>query len=59
VVAEAPTIKLAAEDIVAIKRDTLQTGPRISGTLEASLRPVLRAESAGSVVKPVRSSDRA
>ena len=47
---EAPPIKLAPEDVVAIKRDMLETGPRISGTLEASLRSVVRAESAGSVV---------
>jgi len=47
---EAPPIKLAPEDVVVIKRDMLETGPRISGTLEASLRSVVRAESAGSVV---------
>lgn len=47
---EAPPIRLAPEDIVVIKRDMLETGPRISGTLEASLRSVVRAESAGSVV---------
>lgn len=43
-------IKLAAEDIVVVKRDLLHTGPRISGTLEASQRSVVRAEAAGAVV---------
>lgn len=47
---EAPPIKLAPEDVVVVKRDTLQTGPRISGTLEASLRSVVRSESNGSVL---------
>src|SRR5262245_41812780 len=50
VATEEPPIKLAPEDVTVVKRDTLQTGPRISGTLEASLRSVVRAESAGSVV---------
>ena len=45
---EAPAIKLAPEDIVAIGRGELQTGPRISGTLQAANRAVVRAESAAS-----------
>ncbi len=47
---EEPVIKLAAEDVVVIKRDELQTGPRISGTLEAANRAVVRAETSGAVV---------
>jgi RND family efflux transporter MFP subunit len=47
---EAPPIKLAPEDITTVKRDELQTGPRISGTLDARNRAVMRAETSGSVV---------
>ena len=47
---EAPVIKLAPEDIVTIGRGELQTGPRISGTLQAANRAVVRAETPGSVV---------
>ncbi|MBA3818589.1 MAG: efflux RND transporter periplasmic adaptor subunit, partial [Deltaproteobacteria bacterium] len=47
---ETPSVKLAAEDVAVARRGELQTGPRISGTLEASLRAVVRAETAGSVV---------
>lgn len=47
---EAPVIKLAPEDFVVIKRGELQTGPRISGTLQAAVRAVVRAESSGAVV---------
>lgn len=48
--AEAPVIKLAPEDFVVIGRGELQTGPRISGTLEAAVRAVVRAETPGAVV---------
>jgi len=48
--AEAPAIRLAAEDIVTIQRGELETGPRISGTLQAAARSVVRAETPGSVV---------
>lgn len=47
---EAPAIKLAPEDVVVIRRGELQTGPRISGTLEAAQRAVVRAETQGAVV---------
>jgi RND family efflux transporter MFP subunit len=47
---EAPPVKLAAEDVNVIKRDVLQTGPRISGTLEARQRSVVRAETSGAVM---------
>jgi RND family efflux transporter MFP subunit len=50
VTAEAPPIKLAPEDFLIAARGELQTGPRISGTLEASVRAVVRAETSGSVV---------
>lgn len=47
---ESPPIKLAPEDIVVIARGELQTGPRISGTLQAATRAVMRAETSGAVV---------
>jgi RND family efflux transporter MFP subunit len=47
---ETPTIKLAPEDVVTIGRGELQTGPRISGTLQAATRAVVRAETSGAVV---------
>ena len=47
---EAPVIKLAPEDVVVINRGEFQTGPRISGTLQAANRAVVRAETQGSVV---------
>ncbi|HEY5920268.1 MAG TPA: efflux RND transporter periplasmic adaptor subunit [Kofleriaceae bacterium] len=47
---EAPVIRLAPEDIVTIGRGELQTGPRISGTLQAANRAVVRAETPGAVV---------
>ncbi|HEX5060322.1 MAG TPA: efflux RND transporter periplasmic adaptor subunit [Kofleriaceae bacterium] len=61
---EVPTIKLAPEDIVVLARGELQTGPRISGTLQAASRAVVRAETQGSVVaigpelgQPVKKGD--
>src|SRR6188768_217533 len=47
---EAPVIKLAPEDVVTIQRGQLTTGPRISGTLQAANRAVVRAETQGAVV---------
>lgn len=47
---EAAPIKLAPEDFIVAARGELQTGPRISGTLQASVRAVVRAETSGSVV---------
>lgn len=47
---EAPIIKLAPEDVVTIGRGQLETGPRISGTLEAATRSVVRAEVGGTVL---------
>lgn len=47
---EAPVIKLAPEDFVVLARGELQTGPRISGTLQAAVRSVVRAETPGAVV---------
>jgi membrane fusion protein (multidrug efflux system) len=47
---EAPVIKLAPEDVVTIGRGELQTGPRISGTLQAAQRASVRAETPGAVV---------
>jgi membrane fusion protein, multidrug efflux system len=47
---EEPPIRLAPEDVVVVQRDKFQTGPRISGTLEARQRSVVRAEAAGAVV---------
>jgi membrane fusion protein, multidrug efflux system len=47
---EAPVIKLAPEDYIVVSRGELQTGPRISGTLQAANRAVVRAETQGSVV---------
>ena len=41
---------LAAEDLVTIRRGTLSTGPRISGSLTPSSRSIVRAEAPGSVV---------
>ncbi|HUS30518.1 MAG TPA: efflux RND transporter periplasmic adaptor subunit [Kofleriaceae bacterium] len=48
--AEALPIRLAKEDIVTIQRGELESGPRISGTLQAAARAVVRAETPGSVV---------
>ncbi len=47
---ESPPIKLAPEDFVTIGRGELLTGPRISGTLQAATRAVVRAETQGAVV---------
>lgn len=47
---ETPPVRLAPEDIVVVKRGLLQTGPRISGTLEASQVASVRAETGGTVV---------
>jgi membrane fusion protein, multidrug efflux system len=47
---EAPVIKLAPEDYIVVSRGEIQTGPRISGTLQAAKRAVVRAETQGSVV---------
>ena len=47
---EAPPIRLAPEDVIVAARGELQTGPRISGTLQAATRAVVRAETPGSVV---------
>jgi membrane fusion protein, multidrug efflux system len=47
---EVPVIKLAAEDFIVLARGELQTGPRISGTLQAANRAVVRAETPGAVV---------
>ena len=62
---EVPTIKLAPEDFIVLARGELQTGPRISGTLQAASRAVVRAETQGSVVaigpelgQPVKKGDR-
>jgi membrane fusion protein, multidrug efflux system len=61
---EAPPIRLAPEDVVTIQRGELETGPRISGTLQAAARSVVRAETPGSVVaigpelgQPVKKGD--
>jgi membrane fusion protein, multidrug efflux system len=61
---EAPAIRLAPEDIVTINRGELETGPRVSGTLQAATRAVVRAETPGSVVaigpelgQPVKKGD--
>lgn len=47
----APALQIAAEDVVKVIQGEIQTGPRISGTLEASQRAVIRAETNGAVVK--------
>ncbi len=47
----APVVNLAPEDFVIAKQGEIQTGPRISGTLEASQMSVVRAEAAGSVTQ--------
>jgi membrane fusion protein, multidrug efflux system len=47
---EVPVIKLAPEDVIVLARGELQTGPRISGTLQAANRAVVRAETPGAVV---------
>ena len=47
----APALRLAAEDLATVRRGELVTGPRISGTLTASSRSVVRAEAAGSVIE--------
>jgi RND family efflux transporter MFP subunit len=44
-----PSVTLAPEDYVVVTRGALQSGPRISGTLEASERAVVRAETSGTV----------
>lgn len=49
----AVVVNLAPEDIVIAKRGEIQTGPRISGTLEASQKSVVRAEAAGSITQIV------
>ena len=61
---EAPVIKLAPEDFIVVARGELQTGPRISGTLQSANRAVVRAETQGSVVaigpelgQPVKKGD--
>ncbi|MBK9071881.1 MAG: efflux RND transporter periplasmic adaptor subunit [Myxococcales bacterium] len=46
-----PLLQIAAEDVVTVTQGEIQTGPRISGTLEASQRAVIRAESNGAVVR--------
>ncbi|MEO8704538.1 MAG: efflux RND transporter periplasmic adaptor subunit [Kofleriaceae bacterium] len=46
----APPVILATEDIATVARGVIETGPRISGTLEARVRAVVRAEVNGSVV---------
>jgi RND family efflux transporter MFP subunit len=43
-------ITITAEDAVAVRQTTLETGPRVSGTLEARARAVVRAEVGGQVV---------
>ncbi|MBK9037107.1 MAG: efflux RND transporter periplasmic adaptor subunit [Myxococcales bacterium] len=43
-------ITITAEDAVMVRQTVLETGPRISGTLEARERAVVRAEVGGSVV---------
>ena len=48
---DASALRLAAEDLVTVRRGELVTGPRISGTLAASSRSVVRAEAAGSVIE--------
>jgi hypothetical protein len=35
---DVPVVKLAPEDVVVLARGELQTGPRISGTLQAATR---------------------
>lgn len=45
-----PTVTLSPEDVIVAKRGEIQTGPRVSGTLEASQRAVVRAESNGTVL---------
>jgi membrane fusion protein, multidrug efflux system len=52
--AVAPPVRIAPEDYVVVKRGALQTGPRISGTLEASQRAFVRAETGGTVVDTPR-----
>jgi RND family efflux transporter MFP subunit len=47
---ESAPIRLAPEDVTVVARGELQTGPRISGTLQARVRAVVRAETQGSVV---------
>lgn len=47
--AVAPLI-LATEDVATVARGTIETGPRVSGTLEARVRAVVRAEVGGAVV---------
>ena len=46
----APVVKLAPEDVVTVTRGMLQTGPRISGTLDAGQVASVRAEAGGTVV---------
>lgn len=47
--ASAPPVTLAPEDFTVVKRGTISTGPRISGTLTAAQRAVVRAEATGTV----------
>lgn len=48
--AEARAVILAPEDVAKVIRSPIETGPRISGTLEARDRAVVRSEIGGSVV---------
>lgn len=48
--AETPSVILAPEDIATVTRGPIETGPRISGTLEARVRAVVRSEVGGAVV---------
>ena len=43
-------ITITAEDAIAVRQTTLETGPRVSGTLEARERAIVRAEVGGQVV---------
>jgi membrane fusion protein (multidrug efflux system) len=53
--AEAPAaaapepVVVGDEDLVVVARESLAAGPRVSGTLEAATKAVIRAEAAGSV----------
>lgn len=53
--AEAPVaagpepVVVGEEDLVVVARETLAAGPRVSGTLEAATKAIIRAEAAGSV----------
>jgi membrane fusion protein, multidrug efflux system len=45
------TVRIGAENVVAVKRDTVVTGPIISGELQAARDATIRAELGGSVVE--------